>query len=70
MMERLLRDRQDLILGTCAFLFVGAILSVFWWGVGVMITGVGRSVSIPGTDTERVVVDLEGAKQLVDELEQ
>jgi len=69
-MERLLRDRQDLILGMCAFLFVGAVLSVFWWGIGVMITGVSRSVSIPNTGTEKVVVDLEGAQRLVSELEE
>ncbi len=64
-----MRDRQDLILGMCAFLFIGAILSVFWWGIGVMITGVGRSVGIPNTDIERVVVDLEGARALTSELE-
>ncbi|MEY4731191.1 MAG: hypothetical protein RL681_137 [Candidatus Parcubacteria bacterium] len=67
-MERLLRDQQDFILGICAFLFIGAILSVFWWGVGIMITGVGRSVNIANSDAEKVVVDLEGAKQLVNEL--
>lgn len=67
-MERLLRERQDLILGMCAFLFIGAVLSVFWWGVGVIITGVSRSVSIANSNAEKVVVDLEGAKRLVDEL--
>lgn len=69
-MERLLRDRQDIILGLCAFLFVGAILSVFWWGIGVMVIGVSRSVNIPSTNMEKVVVDIEGARQLVGELEQ
>jgi hypothetical protein len=63
-----MRDRQDLILGMCAFLFIGAILSVFWWGIGVMIAGVGRSVNISDAGTEQVIVDLEGARKLVEEL--
>jgi len=63
-MDKLIKSKNELILGTIGILFIIFLISVFSWGISFLAVNIGNSITSERTGEASMNFDLNGAKRL------
>ena len=63
-MEKLIKSKNELLLGTIGVLFVAFLIYVFIWGISFLADNIGTAISSEKGTTASMNFDLQGAERL------
>ncbi len=63
-MEKLIKSKNELLLGTVGILFVAFLIYVFIWGISFLADNIGKAITSEKGTSASMNFDLKGAERL------